>query len=205
MRMETTPPQSQNTKIRGGHDMLAGPPTFDDLLIAVGKTRNREAFIQLFDYFAPRVKSFLMKSGLSPDQADELAQETLLTVWHRADAYDPARAAASTWIFTIARNKRIDWLRKTKHPEPEEFDPLLVPANDTLPDENVWQGEHSRILAAAMADLPEEQSALLHKAYFEDKTHDDIAKETGLPLGTVKSRIRLAMERLRHRLKDMKP
>ena len=94
----------------------ASAVTFDDLLVAVGKTGNRDAFVRLFEYFAPRVKSFLMRGGLSEDMADELAQETMLTAWHRAESYNPGKAKASTWIYTIARNKKIDWLRKKTLP-----------------------------------------------------------------------------------------
>lgn len=180
-----------------GQDHVAPAPSFEDLLLAVGATRNRDAFIRLFEYFAPRVKSFLMKGGMAPDAADELAQETMLSVWDRADSFNPARAAASTWIFTIARNKRIDALRKRKMPEVELDDPLLVDADAPLPDDIIHRDQETRIVADAIRALPPEQAELIQKAYFEEKTHSDIAAETHLPLGTVKSRIRLALDRMR--------
>ena len=173
-----------------------GPAHFRALLQAVGQRQDKEAFAELFEYFAPRIKSFLMKGGANPDQADELAQETMITVWQRASTFDPAKASASTWIFTIARNKRIDAIRKVPRPEVDADDIDLT--DDALPaSEMLVQQEETDIMADAINALPPEQADLLYKSFFEDKTHADIAKETNLPLGTVKSRIRLALDRLR--------
>lgn len=183
----------------GMESALAGPVTFDDLLVAVGRTRNRDAFIRLFEYFAPRVKSYLMKGGMTPEQADDLAQETMIAVWNNASSYRPGKAGASTWIFTIARNKRVDLLRKKS--------PILADPDDAvnddspLPDDVLSRVDDTKAITQALAALPQEQADLVRKAYFEDKSHNDIARETDLPLGTVKSRIRLAMERLRQSLK----
>lgn len=174
--------------------------TFEDLLVAVGKSRNKDAFIRLFEHFAPRIKSFLMKGSITAELADELAQETMLTVWQKADRYDPAKAAASTWIFTIARNKRIDFLRKKNPAGPNPQDPLLLADVREKPDETLSRIENTKILAEAIKDLPPEQADLIHKSFYEHKTHQDIAQETAIPLGTVKSRIRLALERLRRTL-----
>jgi|GEM_PF-75448 len=180
---------------------MAIPISFEDLLVTVGESRDRDAFIRIFEYFAPRVKSFLMKGGLTPEQADELAQETLLTVWHRADSYDPKQSAASTWIFTIARNKKIDALRR-KAPYAQDInDAIIADTHHVAADTALSQTEEARAIAAAISTLPDDQADLIKLAYFEDKTHQDIATETGLPLGTVKSRIRLAMDRLRHNLR----
>lgn len=185
-------------------DTRAGVPGFEDLLVAVGQTRNRDAFIRLFEHYAPRVKSFLIKAGVSADEADELAQETMLTVWRRADTYDPARAAAGTWIYTIARNKRIDALRK-KQAQPLAPVPVdemfALPALDTpSPHEALARADEQAAIAAALAELPAEQAEVLHKSFFENKTQEEIARETDVPLGTVKSRMRLAVERLRRRM-----
>ncbi|MEM7650741.1 MAG: sigma-70 family RNA polymerase sigma factor [Pseudomonadota bacterium] len=174
---------------------------FSELLHALGQEKNKEAFIALFDHFAPRVKSFLMKGGASPEAADELAQETMLTVWNKADKYDPKQAAASTWIFTIARNKRIDALRKTKRHDPNPSDPLLLEDDAPSPRDNAIQKQDTSVIADALEKLPEEQADLIRKSFFEDKSHAVIAEETGIPLGTVKSRIRLALERLRKQTK----
>lgn len=155
--------------------------------------------MQLFEHFAPRVKSFLMKGGTAEDVADELAQETMLTVWNKAGSFDPARSAASTWIFTIARNKKIDVLRKIGRYEVAPADPETLENTESAssPGADAMAHQETETIAAALKDLPEEQSMLLRKSFFEDKSHADIAQETGLALGTVKSRIRLALERLR--------
>lgn len=173
------------------------PGYFRDLLLAVGQRKDKAAFAELFDYFAPRIKSFLMKGGATPDAADELAQETMITIWQKAAGYNPAKAGASTWIFTIARNKRIDAIRKQVRPEFDPADPLLV--EDDAPDavETMTQAQETDAMEQAIQSLPPEQAELLYKSFFEDKTHADIANETRLPLGTVKSRIRIALEKLR--------
>jgi RNA polymerase sigma-70 factor (ECF subfamily) len=173
--------------------------TFEDLLVRVGALRDRDAFIRLFEYFAPRVKSFLMKGGLAPDAADELAQETMLTVWNKAESYDPAKAAASTWIYTIARNRKIDSLRRVRRSEVADGDDAASreASPEPGPEKQLQHEQESAGLAKAIAALPPEQADLIRKSFFEEKTHQDIAKESGIPLGTVKSRIRLAMERLR--------
>jgi len=173
---------------------------FSALLSAVGKKQDRAAFVELFDHFAPRVKSFLIKGGISADQADELSQETMLTVWQRAASFDPAQASASTWIFTIARNKRIDLLRKAYRPQLDMAEPSLLPEEEKGAETRLSAEDETKRLTAALKDIPPEQADLLYKSFFEDKTHKDIAEETALPLGTVKSRIRLAMDRLRRTL-----
>jgi RNA polymerase sigma factor (sigma-70 family) len=179
------------------------PVTFEDLLTAVGRSRDRDAFIRLFEHFAPRVKSFLMRGGFRADLADELAQETMLTVWDKAAGYNAAQAAASTWIYTIARNKRIDSLRRINRPEPDAADPLFAPEPEPRPDDILNHAEEATYIAEAMKKLPAEQAELIQKAFFEEKSHSDIAAETNLPLGTVKSRIRLALDRMRQGLKGV--
>jgi RNA polymerase sigma factor (sigma-70 family) len=171
------------------------------LLYEVGQNKDKDAFMSLFDYFAPRIKSYLLKGGLSEDEADELAQETMLMVWQKANSYVPDVAAASTWIFTIARNKRTDYFRKTGRmtvQPPEKFYDLK--SEDASPFESFYEQEVSGDIEEALSELSDEQMDIIKKAYYEDKPHAQIAKETGLPLGTVKSRIRLAMEKLRRSL-----
>lgn len=174
------------------------PPSNEALLLEVGLKRDRAAFRQLFDYFAPRIKSFLMKGGARPDQAEELAQETMLAVWARAESFDPKQAAASTWIFTIARNKRIDALRKFMRVDPDPNDPAFAPVADASVDDVMIAQQQTASVRKAMTTLPADQSRLLIKSFFENKSHAEIAAETRLPLGTVKSRIRLAVEKLRY-------
>jgi RNA polymerase sigma factor (sigma-70 family) len=161
--------------------------------------QDQKAFAELFGYFAPRVKAFLMKSGASPSMAEECAQEVMATLWHKAHLFDPSRASVATWIFTIARNKRIDALRKQRTPEPEDLQwgPESEPeASDIL----VLQQE-TNLLTQAMLALPSQQRDLIKKAYFGDLSHSEIAVETGLPLGTIKSRLRLALSKLRKTMK----
>lgn len=166
---------------------------------AVRDNKDTAAFAELFGYFAPRVKSFLMKSGASPDLAEECAQEVMVTLWNKAHLFDPAKASVSTWIFTIARNRRIDLLRKQRRPEPEDLPWGPEAAPDAVDAMGLQQDTEN--LGAALATLPAEQRKLIERAYFGELTHSEIAAETGLPLGTIKSRIRLALDRLRHTMK----
>ncbi len=166
---------------------------------AVRDDKNKTAFAELFAHFAPRVKSFLMKSGASPDLADECTQEVMATLWNKAHMFDPTKASVSTWIFTIARNRKIDILRKQRRPEPEDLPWGPEPEPDQT--EILALQQETEQLGGALATLPPEQRKLIEKAYFGDLSHSEIAAETGLPLGTIKSRIRLALERLRHAMK----
>ena len=170
---------------------------FSAMICAIAKNKDKDAFIKLFEHFAPRIKSFLMKGGALPEQADELAQETMLTLWNKAESYKPEQAAASTWIFTIARNKRIDALRKTKRHDIDPADPMILEDTNPSPRANALYSEEVDVLGEALETLPEEQAELIRMSFFDDKSHAAIAEETGIPLGTVKSRIRLALERLR--------
>lgn len=161
--------------------------------------QDREAFAELFHHFAPRVKAFLMRSGADVTMAEECAQEVLATVWQKAHLYDPSRASAATWIFTIARNRKIDAIRKMRRPEPEDLP--WGPEQEPDQADTLALQQETRALEEAMASLPDKQRELIEKAYFGDLSHSEIAAETGLPLGTIKSRIRLALDRLRHKLK----
>jgi RNA polymerase sigma-70 factor (ECF subfamily) len=145
-----------------------------------------------------------MRLGAAPEAAEELAQETLLTVWRRAAAFDPSRAAASTWIFTIARNLRIDLSRRDGRAAPAEDSSDFGDA-PARPDEALSALEEKTRISIAMASLPQEQAQVISLAFFADKAHSEIAGELGLPLGTVKSRLRLAMARLRGALAEIAP
>ncbi len=162
---------------------------------------DRAAFAVLFDHFAPRLKGFLQRQGAEEAAAEELVQETMLTVWRRAQTFDPSQATVSTWIFTIARNKRIDRFRRENKPELDPEDPMFRPESVSA-DETVNRKQESERLKRAIADLPKEQAELVRMAYFGDKVHSAIAEETGIALGTVKSRLRLAMRRLRRALAE---
>jgi len=165
-------------------------------ITAVRENRDQEAFARLFSHFAPRVKAFLMKSGSSAEFAEECTQEVMATIWRKAHMFDGSKASVSTWIFTIARNRKIDMIRKQRRPEPEDL-PWGPEAEPSQTDVMIIEEETER-LGKAIAELPEKQRKLIERAYFGELSHSEIAEETGLPLGTIKSRIRLALERLRH-------
>lgn len=168
------------------------------LVTRVRDDRDRAAFAALFSHFAPRVKAFLMKSGAGESLAEECTQEVMASLWTKAHLFDASRANVSTWVFTIARNRKIDALRKQRRPEPED----LPWGPEAEPDQSdvMTLKQESEKLAGAIAALPEKQRDLIERAYFGDLTHTEIAEATGLPLGTIKSRIRLALERLRREM-----
>ncbi len=182
----------------------AVPDELSGLLIAVAEHKDRKAFIKLFEHFGPRVKSYLKRLGVNDSEADDLMQEVMLTVWRRAEQFDCRKARASTWIFTITRNKRIDAIRRERRPELDPNDPALVPDRDDDPSEAVSANEWRAAIKRAIDEVPEEQAKLLRMSFFEDKTHDAIATELDLPLGTVKSRIRLAVAKLRRSLEELR-
>lgn len=161
--------------------------------------RDQSAFADLFRHFAPRVKAFLLRSGASETLAEECTQEVMATLWHKAHLFDPARASVATWIFTIARNRKIDMLRKARRPEPEDLP--WGPEAEPDQEEALALQQESEKLGDALRRLPEKQRELIEKAYFGDLSHSEIAAQTGLPLGTIKSRIRLALERLRYEMR----
>jgi len=163
-----------------------------DLMRAIAEQRDREAFAQIFAEYAPKLKAFMMQAGLSGAVAEELVQEVMLIVWQRADRFDPALGGPSTWIFTIARNRRIDHLRRARRPVPEEADPMYDMEPVMAADGLVEREENHISLRAAMRVLPPEQAEVLRLAFFEQKSHS--------VLGTVKSRIRLALQQLRRTL-----
>ena len=182
----------------GGPGQVDPTAVWAALVTRVRDHRDDEAFAQLFAHFAPRVKSFLLRGGTSDTLAEECAQDVMATVWQKAALFDPTRASVATWIFTIARNRKIDALRRQRRPEPEDLDWGPQEEPDQA-DVFALQQETDR-LGKALARLPGKQRELIERAYFGDLSHSEIAAETGLPLGTIKSRIRLALERLRHAL-----
>ena len=185
------------------NDNISSRAELDELLVRVGRYKDKTAFASLFAYFAPRLKSFLLRLGSDMSTAEELSQEAMIMVWRRAETFDPAQAGASTWIFTIARNKRIDRLRKDGRPLPDMLDPAMMPDAPETGLEAVNRGEEEDKLRQAMKKLPEEQAKMIFAAYYEEKSHREISEESGLPLGTVKSRIRLALSRLRANLDEI--
>lgn len=175
--------------------MTDGGEDYDQLIVAVAQTRDRDAFSRLFQHFAPRLKAWLIKGGAADAAAEEFAQEAMLTVWRKAELFDSRMARASTWIFTIARNRRLDALRKDSRVPPME---LALPVIDPDRPDSLLEGRQDAIrIREAMAALTPEQAQVLHLAFFLDQPHSAIAERLCLPLGTVKSRIRKAMLKLR--------
>ena len=175
--------------------------TDDDLTLCVeliGKNQDKLAFNSIFRYFAPRLKSFLVKAGSTDSQAEEVIQEVMIAVWTKSSTYDSNKSSVSTWIYTIARNKRIDKIRKERRHYLSESDEGLEIPVDSTQEKEIFSAQVSSSLKKYMENLPEEQSKLLKLSYFYNKTHADISTELKIPLGTVKSRIRLALTKMRH-------
>ena len=160
---------------------------------------DKAAFAELYAHFAPRVKGFLINSGADGSMAEECAQEVMATLWNKAHLFDPSRASVATWIFTIARNRKIDMLRKQRRPEPEDL--TWGPQEEPDQADALALQQETQLLGEALATLPAPQRELIEQAYFGDMSHSEIATKTGLPLGTIKSRIRLALTRLRQTMK----
>ena len=186
----------------------AGARAGDDwsvALLAVARGRDRRAFAALFAQFAPRVKAFMMRAGMAPAAAEEIAQEAMLAVWRKAELFDAARASAATWIFAIARNLRIDAARREGRANAcldHDGDGLLMPDPAPMGDALLLCAEREGAVRAALAALPEEQAAIIRLSFFEEQPHGQIARQLHIPLGTVKSRVRLAVARLRKALEE---
>jgi RNA polymerase sigma-70 factor (ECF subfamily) len=173
------------------------------LLVAVGSTKDKTAFAELFRHFAPRLKGYLLRLGGDAAAAEEAMQEAMVLVWRKAEQFDPAKANASTWIFTIARNVRIDSFRRERRPEFDPDDPALVPDPEEQPDASLARGQSAVMVREALTRLSEAERAVLHLSFFEDLSHSMIATKLGVPLGTVKSRLRLAFGKLRGELSEL--
>jgi len=170
-------------------------------IVAIAEDRCRKSFIDLFTTLAPKVKGFLKRRGMSDQIAEELTQEVFFTIWQKARHYDPARATSSAWIYTIARNILIDFMRRSHALVGLDDRNFEDDAPDPEATIQTVQG-HAR-LKAHMARLPNDQARVLQLFFYEDRTHVEIARDLSMPLGTIKSRIRLAIARLRSELKGL--
>ncbi len=170
-----------------------------DLIGHVASNGDREAFKRLFEHFAPRIKGLMLKAGCSSDEAEEIAQGTMIAVWRKAHQFDPATAGAPAWIYTIARNLRIDLFRRRARTDRLQSDSELPDAPDQAETADVLMSrvQDAARIAAAIKQLSAEQSTVVRLSFIEERPHPEIASTLGIPLGTVKSRIRLAMNRLR--------
>jgi RNA polymerase sigma-70 factor (ECF subfamily) len=176
----------------------------DALVQAIATSADREAFGRLFDHFAPRVKGLLMRGGASAELAEELAQETMITVWRKAALFDPAKASAATWIATIARNRRIDHARREKRSRLSEVFDLLEEDGPEQPDSVVSGSQRDARVREALKGLSKDQYRVVELAFLDGFSHQDVATKLEIPLGTVKSRLRLAMAHMRRSLEDLR-
>jgi RNA polymerase sigma-70 factor, ECF subfamily len=192
-------PNAGNERPEPGAEMVSEPTLW---LVAVRDRRDRKAFARLFDHFAPRLKAMLLRTGFRETSADDIVQDVMLAVWHKAAQFDPNRAQAASWIYRIARNRQIDLGRKERRPLPD----ALASDGETEPDaaQMIALEQEARKLRAALAALNPEQTRIIEQAYVGDLSQSEISRQTGLPLGTIKSRIRLGLERLRHELRDLR-
>ena len=170
------------------------PQDWSLMLLALAETKDKAIYIQLYRHFAPKIKAYIIRLGLVETTAEELMQETMLSVWRKADLYSASKAAASTWVFTLARNKSIDWMRKQKYPE------YSLDAWHEEPDDEHNSGEQLVVydrMAKVISELPADQEQVIYMSFYEGRSHSDISDRLGIPLGSVKSRIRLASQKLK--------
>lgn len=174
------------------------------LVATVAATRDRDAFTRLFDFYGPRINAYVLRLGCDRALAEEITQDVMVALWRKAHLFEPAKSSLATWLFRIARNRRIDLVRRDRvdYVDPDDF-MLDVPDESNRDAEGRLDAQRrDDVLRAAMAALPAEQLTLVRFAFFESLSHSEIAEKTGLPLGTVKSRIRLAFTRLRRALES---
>ncbi|MBL8574695.1 MAG: sigma-70 family RNA polymerase sigma factor [Hyphomicrobiaceae bacterium] len=178
----------------------SGAELHAELVDRVARNRDRAAFARLYDHFAPRINAYLLRLGADNGSAEELAQEVMVTLWRKAEQFDPSKSSLATWLFRIARNRRIDAARRDKSGKLDAEDTALHPSAPEDAEDALSAGEREVRVRTALAELPAEQVELVRLAFFLDLSHSQIAERTGLPLGTVKSRLRLAFTRLRKHL-----
>ena len=187
---------------RGNRVQEDGPSEQTQWMLAVRDQRDRVAFGKLFDFYGPRLKAMVIRGGARSDQAEDIVQDVMLTVWHKAGQFDPHRAQVSAWVYRIARNRQVDVSRKEGRPLPEAM------KCEDAPEEDAGQilalEQEVGLLRKAIETLKPDQREMIVKAYMGELSHADISRESGLALGTIKSRIRLGMDRLRHELKEMR-
>jgi RNA polymerase sigma-70 factor (ECF subfamily) len=196
-RDETTSAGSQAGRLVAGDPTPTMTRSSDDLILLVAREQDRAAFSALFESFAPRLKGYLVRQGARPAEAEELVQEAMVAVWRKAALFDPSRASAATWIFRIARNLRIDAARRDRHADAYQPDLSEAPDPPSTPEGLAAARQQDARVHVALAGLPADQREVLRMSFFHDRPHAEIAQELRLPLGTVKSRIRLALQRLR--------
>jgi len=178
--------------------------TDSDLLKMVGRSQDRQAFSLLFNRLAPRLKNYIMKLGATPEAADEVVQETFVKIWRKAEKFDQKKASASTWIFTIARNLRVDRIRKETRPTLDPNEPLLKPNEEPTPLQVLEGSAVTEQVSKSIKKLSSDQQQVIRLSFIEGLSHQEISTRLKLPLGTVKSRLRLSFEKLRLQLGELR-
>ncbi len=175
----------------------------DSDLLAVGSHADKNAFKRIFLEMAPKLKAYLISTGQSQNEAEEILQETMLKVWRKASMFDRNKSAANTWIYSVAKNARIDRIRKETKPKPDPDDPSFIPDPPETGEQSISRSQDSEIIRKAMKILSVDQVQIIKMSFFEDKSHAEISEELGLALGTVKSRIRLAFGKIRNEVEKL--
>lgn len=189
-------PQGQSRSVAASDELA-------ELLHRVAAKQDKAAFASLFEHFGPRIKGFMMRKGADAELAEDLAQDTMITVWRKAHMYSVDKGSVSTWIFTIARNRRIDWVRKLKGTQFSDITELEQPSDDPHADEIVLGQQEAKSVSAAVEQLPPDQKQVISMAFMEDMTQQEISERLSVPLGTVKSRMRLAYQKLSKSLESL--
>jgi RNA polymerase sigma-70 factor (ECF subfamily) len=174
------------------------------LIAQVGASQDRAAFQSLFEYFAPRIKAMMLKAGVNVMQAEDLMQDVMMTVWRKSSQYTPDRGSVSAWVFTIARNARIDLFRKASSRPYDDVYEMEIATDDPTGDDEVLQSQREECVSAALVELPADQRQVIELAFMEDLSQSQIAERLSLPIGTVKSRMRLAYGKLKGRLEAVR-
>ncbi|EGG92829.1 sigma-24 (FecI-like) [gamma proteobacterium IMCC1989] len=206
--MTLQPPESEKSAVK--NSTKSTTKEWNEHLVTLGAHQDRKAFKALFDHFSPLLKNYFI--GKYPTQSsyqmiEELIQEVMIKVWQKASSYDPSKAAASTWIFTLARNTRIDMLRrqnKYANTTSIETEEIWEDTTENGPYTFLTQKRDESLIKQKLLALPDEQQIVIRKVYMEAKSHTEVATELQLPLGTVKSRVRLAQKKLQAMLQDTK-
>lgn len=174
------------------------------LLHRIAEDADKAAFSELFAHFGPLIKGFMMRKGATPDLAEDLAQDTMIQVWRKASLYAPGKGSVSTWVFTIARNLRIDTFRRMRGVKFEEINDYEFESDEPTSEHSVSEMQEAEIISVAVGELPAGQREVIELSFRDDLTHMEIADKLDLPLGTVKSRMRLAYSKLSGALEDLR-
>lgn len=195
----------QTSKNYGWQDQtVSAGVIMSELIKKVANQQDHTAFQEIFEKFGPRIKAYLLKQGADNATAEELVQETMLTVWRKASMFEESRGSLASWVYTIARNLRIDRLRKEKVWQELSEEQYQKSSPDEPADETVAKNQMITVIRGALKQLPPEQREIIEHSYLKGMSQSEIAKALNLPIGTVKSRMRLAYQKVRTSVEDLK-